>query len=329
MKCRAMSNKDRFFGVHTVVPVPLLEDENLDKSGLQHLVEFYIDAGCHGLTILGSGGEFPYFAFEERLEIVRTAAQATRGRVPILVGGGFYSGAEILRFVRESAPLDFDGHLTLIPTYFSIEFDDVYELFCRVCRESSKPVLYYHYPQHSQVLLGPEQIARILSIEGMAGIKDSILSIPEITRHLALIRERDVALFAGHSLALLRVLERGGSGVIGLLPSLFPKTVVDCFTAWQEGDGRRASELQNSLLDLIPLMNSFGLPAWAQKTGFRVLSRLPFTSKGRNPSRQAVFKETLRQMGHPITARVRSPLPQIRDRDREAIQELLARHRLS
>jgi dihydrodipicolinate synthase/N-acetylneuraminate lyase len=321
-----MSNKERFFGVNVVVPVPLLEDENLDKAGLQHLIEFYIESGCHGLTILGSGGEFPYFTFEEKLEIVRTATDTVRGRVPVLVGGGFYSRAEILGFIRESGGLGFDAFLILVPTYFSIGFDAVYELFRAICHESTKPVFYYHYPQHSQVYLRPEQIARILAIDGMAGMKDSILSIPEIGRHLSLIRERDLALFAGNSLALLRVLERGGSGVIGILPSLFPKIVVDCFSAWQKGDRQTASQLQTRLLDFIPFMNSFGPPGWLQKTAFRVLSRLPFTPKSRNPSRHAVFKETLRQMGHPIIARVRSPLPQIQDREREAIQDFLAKH---
>jgi 4-hydroxy-tetrahydrodipicolinate synthase/2-dehydro-3-deoxy-phosphogluconate/2-dehydro-3-deoxy-6-phosphogalactonate aldolase len=321
-----MSNKERFFGVNVVVPIPLLEDENLDKAGLAHLIDFYIESGCHGLTIPGSGGEFPYFTFEEKLEIVRTAADAVRGRVPILVVGGFYSRAEILRFIRESGALAFDAFLILVPTYFSIGFGAVYELFRAICHESTKPVFYYHYPQHSQVYLAPEQVARILAIDGMAGMKDSILSVPEISRHLSLIREQDVSLFAGNSLVLLRVLERGASGVIGILPSLFPSLVVDCFNAWQKGDRQTASQLQTRLLDCIPFMNSFGPPGWLQKTAFRVLSRLPFTPKGRNPSRHAVFKETLRQMGHPISARVRSPLPQIQDDEREAIQDFLAKH---
>jgi dihydrodipicolinate synthase/N-acetylneuraminate lyase len=324
-----MSNKERFFGVNVVVPIPLLEDESLDKSGLRHLVDFYIDSGCHGLTIMGSGGEFPYFTFEEKIEIIRTAAEGTRNRVPIIVGGGSCSAVETLKFVRESGALDFDAFLILVPTYFPVAFDALYDLFRALCRESAKPILYYNYPQQSQVFLTPEQIAQILSIGGMAGIKDSILSIREIGRHLDLIRDRDLSLLNGNSLSLLRVLERGGVGVIGLLPSLFPRTVVQCFEAWQKQDHAAAWRLQNRLLDLIPFLNSFGLPAWVQKAGFNVLSRLPLKQKGRNASRHAVFKETLRQMGHPINARVRSPLPQLRDGERQAIEKLLAQHKLS
>jgi dihydrodipicolinate synthase/N-acetylneuraminate lyase len=42
-------------------------------------------------------------------------------------------------------------------------------------------------------------------------------------------------------------------------------------------------------------------------------------------SRHAVFKETLRQLGHPITARVRTPLPQITERQKQAIRSLIER----
>jgi dihydrodipicolinate synthase/N-acetylneuraminate lyase len=309
--------------------MPLLEDESLDQTGLRHLVDFYIDSGCHGLTILGSGGEFPYFTFDEKIEIARTAVEAARGRVPIIVGGGSCSAAETLKFIRESGSLGFDAFLILVPTYFPVGFDAVHELFGALCRESAKPILYYNYPQQSRVFLTAEQIAQILTIGGMAGIKDSILSIREISRHLDLIRDQDLALFNGNSLSLLSVLERGGSGVIGLLPSLFPKTVVECFSSWQKQDHETAQQLQEKMLDLIPFLNSFSLPARVQKTAFKVLRRLPFQQKGRNRSRHAVFKETLRQMGHPITARVRSPLPQLEDAEREAIRELLARHKLS
>ncbi len=324
-----MSNRERFLGVNVVVPTPLSEDEGLDQTGLRHLVDFYIDSGCHGLTIMGSGGEFPYFTLEEKIEIVRTVVEAGRGRVPIIVGGGYCSAAETLQFVRELGGFGVDAFLILVPTYFPVAFDAVYDLFSTLCRESAKPIFYYNYPQQSQVFLTPEEIGKILTLDGMAGIKDSILSIREISRHLDLIRNRDVALFSGNSLSLLPILERGGSGVIGLLPSLFPKTVVECFTAWQKQDNATAGQLQERMLDLIPFLNSFSLPAWVQKSAFKVLSRLPLKQTGRNPSRHAVFKETLRQMGHPITARVRSPLPQIKDAERESIRELLTRHKLS
>ena len=56
-----MSGFNKYCGVYPVVPTPLKEDESLDLAGLEHLVEYYIIEGCHGLLILGSGGESPIF----------------------------------------------------------------------------------------------------------------------------------------------------------------------------------------------------------------------------------------------------------------------------
>ena len=56
---------------------------------------------------------------------------------------------------------------------------------------------------------------------------------------------------------------------------------------------------------------------------YKLLSRLPVSMKERNRSRHAVVKETLRQLGHPISARVRSPLPQITPKLQEQIRVYL------
>ena len=96
--------RDGFSGVYVVVPTPLLDDESIDQAGLSHLVEYYIQSGCHGLVILGSGGEFPYFSFAERLDLARTAVEAAAGRVPVLLGAGFYSTVEAVEFVKGRQP---------------------------------------------------------------------------------------------------------------------------------------------------------------------------------------------------------------------------------
>jgi len=47
---------------------------------LARLVEHLIGCGVHGLTPLGSTGEFAYLSTAQRLEIVEVVVQAARGR---------------------------------------------------------------------------------------------------------------------------------------------------------------------------------------------------------------------------------------------------------
>ena len=66
-----MIDSNKYGGVYPVVPTPLKDDERLDLAGMEHLVEYYITEGCHGLLILGSGGESPYFSIDEKSTIVK------------------------------------------------------------------------------------------------------------------------------------------------------------------------------------------------------------------------------------------------------------------
>jgi dihydrodipicolinate synthase/N-acetylneuraminate lyase len=318
-----MSIKERFHGIFTVVPTPLREDERIDHAGLRHLVNFYIESGCHGLVVLGSGGEFPYFSFGERLEIVGTTVKAAGKRVPVITGAGFCGMAETAEFIRMAGALRPDGFLVILPTYHPVPFDDALLFYRHICAVSKKPVLYYHYPQMTGLFYSPAQISRLLALDGMAGIKESSLNLREISKHLDTVRGRDFALFTGNSFSLLEALGMGGIGTICQIPSIAPRLVVECYNAYTGGDMTRARELQARILDLIPFLNTFDLPAGIQKRAYAVISRMPFSLRSRNRSRHAIIKETLRQLGHPVTARVRAPLPQITGHDREEIKRLL------
>jgi dihydrodipicolinate synthase/N-acetylneuraminate lyase len=317
----------QFQGVYVVVPTPLKDDEGLDREGLRHLINYYIESGCHGILVLGSGGEFPYFSYQERLQIVNDAVAAVEGRVPLMVGVGFNSQVETLSFIRQVDTLAVDAFLVITPTFYPAGYEDIFRFFSDVCNASSKPILYYNYPQMTGVFLSSEQIVKLMSIDGMVGMKDSILGLSEIRKHIDQLAdkfgENNKAVFSGNSFALESNVCRGGAGVIAVLPSVIPKLVVEGYNAAVAQDVVRLDKLQSQILNLMPLMNNFASKASIQKRVVNLLGRLPITLKARNASRAAVIKETLRQLGHPITSRVRSPQPQITPSERQAIAEII------
>lgn len=312
-----------FRGIYAVVPTPLNIDESVDHRGLQHLINFYIESGCHGIVVLGSGGEFPYFTYGERVRIIKSAVKAVRGRIPILVGAGFCSLVETEAFLNEVGMLDIDGFLVILPTYFPIGFKDACGFYRSVSAKSKKPVFYYHYPQMTGNFYTTREMVQLISQEGITGIKESSLNLGEVRAHLVLSKGKDFTLFSGNSFSLLKVLDMGGVGAICQVPSFAPTLVVACYNAWDSGDVKTAKALQRKIIGLLPFLNSFGMPLAVQKPGFSVISRLPFSMKGKHHSRHAVIKETLRQLGHPITAKVRTPLPQLTDEEREGVARQL------
>ncbi|MBN2161134.1 MAG: dihydrodipicolinate synthase family protein [Spirochaetes bacterium] len=313
---RKKSSKHAFSGVFPVVPTPLLEDQSVDFRGLERLVRFYIAEGCHGLLVLGSYGELPYFTFDERLEIIRRAARAAGGKIPVIACLGYSGLREAALFLEKSKKISVDGYLAVLPTYFSIRHEDCVQYYNELGDHTDRPVLYYHIPQITRISPSHAELAELLHLGHVVGIKDSSMNLPTLKRTTSLRDVAGIAYFAGSGLLLLETLRHGGAGVMCPIASISPRTVVGCHNAYRSGDYRTARRLQNEIFSFLPVLNSFSLPAGVQKYGFKVLTRVTMSSI---TPRQAVIKEYLRQAGFPITSLVRSPLPQISEADKAAV----------
>jgi len=311
-------------GIYPVVPTTLTDDESFDASGMGHLTDYYVDTGCHGLVVLGSGGELPCFTAAEKIAVLETVVDAARGRIPIIAGCGYVSLAETLEFMEATRSMDLEAYMVILPTYFPISFSDLYSFFRIVSEKSPKPVIYYHYPQISGHFLKDDQMKELLSLDGIAGVKESTICLPEIGRHIKAMGEKPISVFTGTSLILEGVLALGGAGAICPIAAIAPRLVTECYDAHISGDTKKTQQLQDDIRSFVPLMNTFDMPVGLQKLGVSLLSRKrrPSRTAGR-ASRHAVIKETLRQLGHPITSRVRSPLPQITPEERDAVSRFI------
>ncbi|MGB7078118.1 MAG: dihydrodipicolinate synthase family protein, partial [Xanthobacteraceae bacterium] len=73
-----------FHGVFPYLVSPIDAAGRIKADALGRLVDDLIGAGVHGLTPLGSTGEFAYLDGAQRSEVVRVTIEAARGRVPVV-----------------------------------------------------------------------------------------------------------------------------------------------------------------------------------------------------------------------------------------------------
>lgn len=71
-------------GVFTIACTPFLPDGALDLQSVDRMVDFYLEKGATGLTILGMMGEAGKLSAEEALQVVERVT--ARAPVPIVVG---------------------------------------------------------------------------------------------------------------------------------------------------------------------------------------------------------------------------------------------------
>ena len=75
-----------FHGVFPYLVSPTDHDGRIRTDVLARLCDDLIAAGVHGLTPLGSTGEFAYLNREQRRSVVQTTIEAAQGRVPVVAG---------------------------------------------------------------------------------------------------------------------------------------------------------------------------------------------------------------------------------------------------
>src|SRR4249920_3574333 len=75
-----------FHGVFPYLVSPIDASGEVKAEVLARLCDDLIQAGIHGLTPLGSTGEFAYLSWAQRRRVVEVVIEAARGRVPVVAG---------------------------------------------------------------------------------------------------------------------------------------------------------------------------------------------------------------------------------------------------
>ena len=110
-----------FHGIFPYLVSPIDEATGrVRERVLRDLVEHLIGCGVHGLSPLGSTGEFAYLSFEQRQEIVRIVVDATAGRVPVLAGVAAFATSDAIRQAEAHARLGADGLILILQQMFPL-----------------------------------------------------------------------------------------------------------------------------------------------------------------------------------------------------------------
>src|SRR5688572_11380905 len=100
-------------GVFPALPTQFHEDLSVDLPATMRHLDQLIEAGVHGMVMLGSIGENTALSAEEKRQVVRAAVETARGRVPVLSGVAEFTTAEACRFAADAATLGADGLMVL------------------------------------------------------------------------------------------------------------------------------------------------------------------------------------------------------------------------
>ena len=136
-----------FQGVFPYLVSPIDARGRILTDVLGKLASDLIKAGVHGLTPLGSTGEFAYLNRAQREAVVQATIEAAEKRVPVIAGVASTATADAIEQAKAYQELGADGILAILEAYFPLKDTQIESYFRAIADAVDIPVVLYTNPQ--------------------------------------------------------------------------------------------------------------------------------------------------------------------------------------
>jgi 4-hydroxy-tetrahydrodipicolinate synthase len=293
-------------GVFLIAVTPFTDSGALDLASTDRMVDFYLERGATGLTILGILGEATKLTADESRTFVKRVLARVADRVPVVVGAsaaGFAPMGELAASVMEMGASG-----VMVAPAPTLRTDDQIVAYFDMVNETlgeNCPWVLQDHPVSTGVQMSTPVILRILK-NSPACVMLKHEDSPGLAKLSALRAASDkgelkrVSILTGNGggLFLPEELSRGADGA--MTGFAYPEMMVDVCAAHANGDIERAHDLFDAYLPLA---------RYEQQSGIGL----------------AVRKHLMAQRGVIASAALRKPGPKLSAADLVDIERLVRR----
>jgi 4-hydroxy-tetrahydrodipicolinate synthase len=149
-------------GVYVIAVTPFTDQGELDLATVPRLIDFYLAAGVHGMTVLGVLGEAPKLTARESVSFVTAVLDSLAARVPLIVGVSS-PGLAAMRELAQSV-MDAGAAGVMVAPLSSLRTDEqIFDYFVQVAESlGSIPFVLQDHPQSTGVQMSAGVILRIV-----------------------------------------------------------------------------------------------------------------------------------------------------------------------
>ncbi len=254
-----MTKSTDFHGVFPYLVSPIDASGRIATDVLGRLASDLIKAGVHGVTPLGSTGEFAYLNREQRSAVVRSTIEAAGKRVPVIAGVASTSTADAVEQAKHYQKLGVDGILAILEAYFPLKDEQIESYFRAVADAVDIPVVLYTNPQFQRSDLSLDVIARLSEHPRIQYIKDASTN----TGRLLSIMNRAPAMkvFSASAHIPTAVMLIGGAGWMAGPACIVPRQSVRLYDLCRAQKWPEAMKLQRELWRINEAFARFNLAA--------------------------------------------------------------------
>jgi 4-hydroxy-tetrahydrodipicolinate synthase len=239
-------------GVFPAVTTQFKADQSLDLAATSAHVEHMIQAGVHGLIMLGTVGENCSLSAEEKRQVVKAALAAAKGRVPVLSGVAEYTTSGAAAYAADMEKLGAGGLMVLPAMVYKSDARETLAHYRAVARASDLPIMVYNNPIVYGVDITPEMFVDLADEPTIVAIKESSDDVRRLSDIVNLNGER-YTLFSGVDDLALESMMLGTVGWVSGLVNAFPAESMRIYELAAAGKYQEALPLYRWFMPLLHL----------------------------------------------------------------------------
>lgn len=243
-------------GVYIIAVTPFTVQGELDLDSTDNMVDFYLDCGVSGMTILGMMGEAPKLTTEESQTFVKRVIKRVAGRVPIIVGvsaPGFAQMKELSDWVMNEGA---SGVMIAPPSGLKTD-DQIYKYYVNAAKiiGETTPFVLQDFPLATGVVIPVSIILKIVTdVPNCVCLKHEdwpgLAKITEVRLKSKTNNLRKISILCGNGgLYLPEEMARGANGA--MTGFSYPEMMVELVNAQQANEEIKAKDIFDAYLPLI------------------------------------------------------------------------------
>jgi 4-hydroxy-tetrahydrodipicolinate synthase len=188
----------------TAIVTPFDAEGKVNEESFVALMAHLAENGSDGFVVAATTGEASTLTDEEQLGLIELAiAERPHGKT-IVAGTGTNDTRHAIHLTERATELGVDAVISVTPYYNRPSPLGLKRHYEAVAKATDKPILLYNIPSRTGTNIGPDLLAELAQIDGIAGVKQAN---PD---ELQLIDGLD--LYAGDDATFARTLDIGGAG---------------------------------------------------------------------------------------------------------------------
>ena len=239
----------------------------VDADSVARMTRRLVNAGCTGLWVNGTTGEFFATSEAERVAMIEAsvdaASQSSRS-TRIIAQVGDTSIRRATHMAQQAHQAGASELAAVTPYYLAHDEEELVHYYRTISEATELTVMGYHLPAFTKVTLRPALVTRLHQLEVMNGVKESSEDISYLRSLVAEQRrsETPYPVYIGGGRLLDASLLSGATGSMSAIANLIPRTVVSLVEAFERDDWTTVRAAQRDIRTVSDALALPDRPSW-------------------------------------------------------------------